>query len=165
MAELCLTAFGTPAHGRVLPVSTVANYAAVAQRFSTRSNVDDEFLQTAGLMWEPFRTHNPGMKRYAFLLLWAVSLPANGAEKKYNVLFIISDDLTYTALSCYGNGVCKTPNIDSLAARGSRFTRAYCGPSRASIRLENAVGGELQRPRVSRDRRWRTTLALRIPWR
>ena len=54
--------------------------------------------------------------------------------KKYNVLFIISDDLTSTALSCYGNKVCKTPNIDAIAAKGTRFTRAYCqgtfcGPS------------------------------------
>ena len=64
---------------------------------------------------------------------------ANAAAKpKYNVLYIISDDLTSTALSCYGNTVCKTPNIDRIAAVGTRFTRAYCqgtscGPSRASI--------------------------------
>jgi iduronate 2-sulfatase len=63
-----------------------------------------------------------------------------GAEKptRFNVLFIISDDLTATALSCYGNAVCETPNIDRLAARGTRFTQAfcqgtYCGPSRASF--------------------------------
>ena len=60
------------------------------------------------------------------------------AAKDYNVLFIISDDLTYTALSCYGNKVCKTPNIDKLANEGIRFTQAfcqgtYCGPSRASF--------------------------------
>jgi len=59
-------------------------------------------------------------------------------SRKFNVLFIISDDLTSTALSCYGNKVCNTPNIDRLAARGTRFTGAYCqgtycGPSRASF--------------------------------
>jgi len=57
---------------------------------------------------------------------------------KMNVLFIISDDLTATALSCYGNKVCQTPHIDRIAASGTRFTRAYCqgtycGPSRASF--------------------------------
>jgi iduronate 2-sulfatase len=55
-----------------------------------------------------------------------------------NVLFIIADDLTVTALSCYGNATCKTRNIDRLAASGTRFTHAYCnatycGPSRASF--------------------------------
>lgn len=60
------------------------------------------------------------------------------AAQQYNVLFIISDDLTSTALSCYGSQVCQTPNIDRIAARGTRFTRAYCqgtycGPSRASF--------------------------------
>jgi len=59
-------------------------------------------------------------------------------KKKPNVLFIISDDLTATAVSAYENKVCKTPNIDQLASEGTRFTRAYtqypvCGPSRASM--------------------------------
>lgn len=63
---------------------------------------------------------------------------AHGADARPNALFIIADDLTATALSCYGNPVCRTPNIDRLAARGTRFTRAfcnatYCGPSRASF--------------------------------
>ena len=66
-----------------------------------------------------------------------ISLSAFGVERP-NVLFIISDDLTATALSCYGNTVCKTPHIDRLASQGTRFTKAYCqgtycGPSRASF--------------------------------
>ncbi|MGV3756053.1 MAG: sulfatase [Verrucomicrobiota bacterium] len=83
------------------------------------------------------------MKRLLFLLLpclWCLPWPAQGATLKSrpNVLFIISDDLTATALSCYGNKISRTPNIDRLAAQGTRFTRAfcnatYCGPSRASF--------------------------------
>lgn len=65
-------------------------------------------------------------------------LEANDSSNRYNVLFIIADDLTSTALSCYGNEVSRTPNIDAIATHGTRFTRAYCqgtycGPSRASF--------------------------------
>jgi len=90
------------------------------------------------------------------------------AEKpaaKYNVLFIISDDLTYTALSCYGNEVCQTPNIDRLARRGVRFTRAYCqgtycGPSRASFmsgfypHATGVLGYKSPRPAIGNRQTW-----------
>ena len=81
------------------------------------------------------------MKYVIAVLAFAAGLaaePACAAERRPNVLFIIADDLTATALSCYGNELCRTPNIDRLAASGVRFTRAYCnatycGPSRASF--------------------------------
>lgn len=93
----------------------------------------------------------------------ATILPA--AEPKYNVLFIIADDLTYTAVSCYGNTVCETPNIDRLAARGMRFTRAYCqgtycGPSRASFmsgyypHATGELGYKNPRPRIGDRATW-----------
>ena len=55
-----------------------------------------------------------------------------------NILFIMCDQLRWDYLSCYGHPTLATPNIDSLAARGVRFTRAYvqspiCGPSRMSF--------------------------------
>nr|MBR9810950.1 sulfatase [bacterium] len=75
--------------------------------------------------------------KHLLATLALISISAFGVERP-NVLFIISDDLTATALSCYGNTVCKTPNIDRLASQGTRFTKAYCqgtycGPSRASF--------------------------------
>jgi len=99
-----------------------------------------------------------------FTLVWPL-FTADASPKKYNVLFIISDDLTSTALSCYGNTVCKTPNIDSLAAKGTRFTRTYCqgtycGPSRASFmsgyypHATGVLGYKSPRPQIGRRATW-----------
>lgn len=48
------------------------------------------------------------------------------ARKQPNILLVMCDQLTAIALSIYGNKVCKTPNIDRLAAEGSVFENAYC---------------------------------------
>ena len=55
-----------------------------------------------------------------------------------NVLVIMSDEHAFEALGCYDHPVVRTPNIDALAARGTRFTNAYtpspmCVPTRAAI--------------------------------
>ncbi len=53
-----------------------------------------------------------------------------------NIIYIMSDDHAYQAISAYGYGLNNTPNIDKLATSGMLFTRAFvtnsiCGPSRA----------------------------------
>lgn len=55
-----------------------------------------------------------------------------------NILFITTDQQALHAVGCYGAAVCRTPNIDALAADGVRFERAYtacglCAPMRASL--------------------------------
>ena len=55
-----------------------------------------------------------------------------------NILFIMCDQLRFDYLGCCGHPFLRTPNLDALAARGVRFTRAYvqspiCGPSRMSF--------------------------------
>ena len=53
-----------------------------------------------------------------------------------NIIYMMSDDHAYQAISAYGHGLNHTPNIDKLGEQGMLFTRAFvtnsiCGPSRA----------------------------------
>src|SRR5262245_34017884 len=60
------------------------------------------------------------------------------AGQRPNIVLIYTDDLGYGDVSAYGATALKTPNIDSLAARGLRFTDAHataatCTPSRYAL--------------------------------
>ena len=76
-----------------------------------------------------------------FLFSLLSQLPGKSQSQvtgKPNIIFILTDDLGYTDLGCYGNPYHRTPHIDELAKRGVRFTQAYvaspiCSPSRAAI--------------------------------
>ncbi|HDZ07144.1 hypothetical protein LCGC14_0166200 [marine sediment metagenome] len=59
-------------------------------------------------------------------------------KKKPNIIFIMSDDHAYQAISAYDDKLLNTPNIDRLAKEGMLFTNAsvtnsICAPSRATI--------------------------------
>src|SRR5438093_5476302 len=63
---------------------------------------------------------------------------ASETPSKPNIIFILSDDLGYGDLGCYGQKKIKTPNLDKLATEGIRFTSCYagstvCAPSRAVL--------------------------------
>lgn len=65
-------------------------------------------------------------------------LTAQTQGRKPNIIFLLADDLGYGDLGCYGQKQLLTPNIDRLAAEGTRFTQAYagatvCAPSRCAL--------------------------------
>lgn len=83
------------------------------------------------------------MKAILILLNMTVLLatscnPKTATDKKPNIIMIVADDLGYGDLSCYGNTTIQTPNLDALAANGTRFTDFHsngsvCSPTRAAL--------------------------------
>ena len=55
----------------------------------------------------------------------ALAPSAFSQTAKPNIVYIMADDLGYADVSCYGRREYKTPKIDSLAAKGTRFLQAY----------------------------------------
>ncbi|PWJ58733.1 arylsulfatase A-like enzyme [Dyadobacter jejuensis] len=85
------------------------------------------------------------VKVSSWVVLWGILLSVAGCSKESekktsrpNILFIMSDDHAYQAISAYSNQLLETPNIDRLAKEGMLFTNAsvtnsICAPSRATI--------------------------------
>ena len=78
----------------------------------------------------------------------ALAAPARRAPERPNILLIITDQQFADAMSCcIGRDYIHTPNMDSLAENGMRFTRAYCAnplcvPSRAAMFTRNNIDTE-----------------------
>ena len=75
---------------------------------------------------------------YLILILTTVffSCNSNKEDTRPNILFIMSDDHAYQAISSYGYNLNNTPNIDRIAKEGAIFknsfvTNSICAPSRA----------------------------------
>ena len=93
----------------------------------------------------PRRVSNWSFLGVALVLLGSWSPKALADDPKPNVLFIMADDLGYGDLGCFGQKLIKTPNIDSLAAQGTRFVQAYagstvCAPSRSALMTGKHTG-------------------------
>ena len=76
-------------------------------------------------------------------VLFGLALPVSAGSgnievSKPNIVLIVADDLGYGDLTCYGNSMIKTPNIDKLASQGVRLTQFYangpeCSPTRTAL--------------------------------
>ena len=67
---------------------------------------------------------------------WAPFEPPKAPDGAPSVIYIVLDDVGFSALGCYGGPV-ETPNIDKLAAEGVRYTQwhttALCSPTRSCL--------------------------------
>lgn len=114
----------------------------------------------------PRQRRHPGVGSVAaFALMTAATFAAGPdpqrGDSRPNIVFILADDLGSSDLGCYGSPFIATPNLDRMAAEGTRFTNAYsgspvCAPARgvlmtgrhtghARIRANSPrVGGQLE---------------------
>src|SRR5215212_5792732 len=91
------------------------------------------------------RSTKLGLARFflPIIVVCAISLPSGTifgapASAKPNFVLILTDDLGWTDLACFGSKLYETPNIDQLAREGMKFTQNYsactvCSPTRAAL--------------------------------
>ncbi|MEK7408839.1 MAG: sulfatase-like hydrolase/transferase, partial [Acidobacteriota bacterium] len=83
-------------------------------------------------------SHNRLTRRRAVASLAAAAASSCARRaRRPNILFVMTDDHAAGMLSCYGNPILRTPNMDRLAAGGARFancfvTNSLCAPARAT---------------------------------
>ena len=90
--------------------------------------------------------------RRSFLKLAAAALPAfpqtSARRARPNVLVILTDDQGYGDMSCHGNPVLKTPNMDRLYAESVRFTDFHvapmCTPTRGQLMSVDVPSGAVR---------------------
>lgn len=79
---------------------------------------------------------------FSLLILITSFIPK---KQKPNIIFILTDDLGYGDLGCFGSKIIKTPNLDLMAAEGIKLTNFYsgstvCAPSRCTLMTGKHTG-------------------------
>ena len=84
--------------------------------------------------------------RIAAAMMLSLTAAPGHADERPNILIVLTDDMGFSDLGCFG-GEIETPNLDTLAAGGLRFTEFYntarCWPTRATLmsgRYSNKLG-------------------------
>jgi arylsulfatase A-like enzyme len=89
--------------------------------------------------------------------------PVFAADTKPNIIFILADDMGFADVGCYGRPDVKTPNIDRLAAEGTRFLQAYANSAVCSASRTALITGRYQyRLRVGLEEPINTASTFRV---
>ena len=79
-----------------------------------------------------------------FATLFCLTAAALASNHRPNIILVMTDDQGYGDLSCHGNPILKTPNLDRLHAESIRFTdfhvSPFCTPTRAALMTGNTPG-------------------------
>ena len=80
-----------------------------------------------------------GASAGALAAAWLTPRVAHARDRKPNLLYILADDHAGYVLGAQGNRRASTPNLDRLAAEGTRFSRNYCNsPARMAASCNSA---------------------------
>ena len=84
------------------------------------------------------RNWSAGLCLAVLVLLAAPAFAKDNSPARPNIVLILTDDMGFGDVGCYGGKFAPTPNIDRMAREGIRFTQYYsaspiCSPSRTGI--------------------------------
>jgi arylsulfatase A len=85
----------------------------------------------------PRNPHHSALFALVLGLVLGLCATSLQAQRRPNVVLVLADDMGYYSLGAFGQQKIKTPNLDTLARQGMRFTRFYanqmCSPTRGSL--------------------------------